>query len=61
MIIELSCVLSIALYNFITFIASTVLEGENPDTSKEAQWLVYLYAWWEISSSQYWESCSRES
>lgn len=61
MIIEFSCVLSIALYNFITFIASTVLEGEKPDTSKAAPWLVYLYAWWEISSSHYWDSSSRES
>ena len=61
MIIEFSCVLSIALHNFITFIASRVLEGAKPDTSKAAPWLVYLYARWEISSSQHWESCSRGS
>jgi len=35
--------LSIALYNFITFIASRVSEGAKPGTSKAAPLLVYLY------------------
>jgi hypothetical protein len=61
MIIEFSCVLSIVLYSFITFIASRVSEGTKPDTSKAVPWLVYLYARWECSSSQHWESCSRGS
>lgn len=61
MIIEFSCVPSIALYNFITFIASRVSEEAKPNTSKAPPWLVYLYARCESSSSQHWESYSRGS